>query len=115
SRSIVEAHGGQLWATANIPKGALFQFTLPTYDHSVRTMRVLDSLRIAAKIELSVKPFYLSGQVHNERDADKVKPTTVSQIFNLSQNAYCLIIEIPAAIGRIHHRRYQSMFAVNDN
>jgi predicted ATPase/signal transduction histidine kinase/GAF domain-containing protein len=29
SRSIVEAHGGRLWAKANVPKGALFQFTLP--------------------------------------------------------------------------------------
>ena len=29
SRSIIEAHGGQLWAKANVPKGALFQFTLP--------------------------------------------------------------------------------------
>jgi PAS domain S-box-containing protein len=29
SRSIIEAHGGRLWARANVPKGALFQFTLP--------------------------------------------------------------------------------------
>ncbi|MBV8330261.1 MAG: hypothetical protein JOZ61_07320, partial [Verrucomicrobia bacterium] len=29
SRSIIEAHGGRLWAKANVPKGALFQFTLP--------------------------------------------------------------------------------------
>jgi PAS domain S-box-containing protein len=29
SRRIIEAHGGRLWATANIPRGAVFQFTLP--------------------------------------------------------------------------------------
>jgi signal transduction histidine kinase len=28
-RSIMEAHDGRLWATANVPYGATFQFTLP--------------------------------------------------------------------------------------
>jgi C4-dicarboxylate-specific signal transduction histidine kinase len=28
-RSIIEAHGGQLSASANVPRGAVFQFTLP--------------------------------------------------------------------------------------
>ena len=28
-RSIVDAHGGQLWASANFPRGAIFQFALP--------------------------------------------------------------------------------------
>jgi two-component system sensor kinase FixL len=29
SRSIIEAHGGRLWATSNVPGGAVFQFSLP--------------------------------------------------------------------------------------
>jgi signal transduction histidine kinase len=33
-RSIVEAHGGRLWATANAPQGAIFQFTLPAREES---------------------------------------------------------------------------------
>jgi C4-dicarboxylate-specific signal transduction histidine kinase len=34
-RSIIEAHGGRLWATANVPHGATFQFTLPVNaDHA---------------------------------------------------------------------------------
>src|SRR5262249_20235861 len=29
SRRIIEAHGGRLWATANVPQGAVVQFTVP--------------------------------------------------------------------------------------
>jgi signal transduction histidine kinase len=29
-RSIIDAHGSRLWADANEPKGAAFQFTLPS-------------------------------------------------------------------------------------
>jgi len=28
-RSIIEAHEGRVWVTANLPQGAVFQFTLP--------------------------------------------------------------------------------------
>ena len=33
-RSIIDAHGGRLWATANEPRGTVFQFTLPTHDET---------------------------------------------------------------------------------
>jgi PAS domain S-box-containing protein len=33
-QSIVEAHGGRLWATANIPRGAIFQFTVAAHSDS---------------------------------------------------------------------------------
>jgi signal transduction histidine kinase len=35
SRRIVEAHGGRIWATANEPHGAMFQFTLPLEERAV--------------------------------------------------------------------------------
>ena len=31
-RSIIDAHGGRLWAGANEPRGAVFQFTLPNAE-----------------------------------------------------------------------------------
>jgi C4-dicarboxylate-specific signal transduction histidine kinase len=34
-RSIIEAHGGRLWVTANLPCGAIFNFTVPTHPDSV--------------------------------------------------------------------------------
>jgi signal transduction histidine kinase len=33
-RSIIEAHGGRLWVTANVPHGAIFRFTVPTHSGS---------------------------------------------------------------------------------
>jgi C4-dicarboxylate-specific signal transduction histidine kinase len=29
SRSLIEGHGGRLWAEANVPNGAVFSFSLP--------------------------------------------------------------------------------------
>ncbi|KRR04515.1 trifunctional serine/threonine-protein kinase/ATP-binding protein/sensor histidine kinase [Bradyrhizobium valentinum] len=34
-RSIIEAHGGRLWAIANVPHGTTFQFTLPAKADTV--------------------------------------------------------------------------------
>jgi PAS domain S-box-containing protein len=33
-RSILEAHGGRLWANSNVPRGAIFQFTVPAHTDS---------------------------------------------------------------------------------
>jgi PAS domain S-box-containing protein len=35
SRSIIEAHGGRLWAGANAPHGAIFRFSLPVAEETV--------------------------------------------------------------------------------
>lgn len=34
-RSIIEAHGGRLWATSNDAQGAIFHFTLPANDQDI--------------------------------------------------------------------------------
>jgi PAS domain S-box-containing protein len=40
-RSMVEAHGGRMWASANEPRGAVFQFTLPLQrDESIPVRHV---------------------------------------------------------------------------
>jgi signal transduction histidine kinase len=33
-RSIIDAHGGRLWADANEPRGTAFQFSLPSSEGS---------------------------------------------------------------------------------
>ena len=36
-RSIIDAHGGRLWAEPNDPRGAVFQFTLPDAERVLTT------------------------------------------------------------------------------
>jgi PAS domain S-box-containing protein len=36
-RSVIEAHGGRLWAAVNEPRGAVFQFTLPGTEGKLMT------------------------------------------------------------------------------
>ena len=31
-RSIIEAHGGRVWAEPNLPHGAIFRFTVPLHQ-----------------------------------------------------------------------------------
>ena len=41
-RSIIDAHGGRLWATPNADRGVQFQFTLPLADRSDGMTRMSD-------------------------------------------------------------------------
>jgi hypothetical protein len=38
-RSIIDAHGGRLWAGVNEPRGAVFQFTLPYTEGEIMDPR----------------------------------------------------------------------------
>jgi PAS domain S-box-containing protein len=38
-RSIIDAHGGRLWASVNEPRGAVFQFTLPDVESEITDPR----------------------------------------------------------------------------
>jgi C4-dicarboxylate-specific signal transduction histidine kinase len=38
-RSIIDAHGGRLWASVNEPRGAVFQFTLPDVENEIMDPR----------------------------------------------------------------------------
>jgi signal transduction histidine kinase len=43
-RSIIEAHGGRMWASANEPRGAVFQFTLPLEGDDAAPARQVGSM-----------------------------------------------------------------------
>lgn len=49
-REIVEAHGGRLWAATDLPRGALFQFTLPA-GAEIGAQDLGESLPLFAEVE----------------------------------------------------------------
>ena len=48
-RSIIDSHGGRLWADANKPLGAVFQFTLPSAEGSSEISSLLTELESRTK------------------------------------------------------------------
>src|SRR5258705_264154 len=48
SRTIIQAHGGGWWAAPNVPRGAIFQFTLPADCEEVSGMERKQSARAMA-------------------------------------------------------------------
>jgi len=43
SRTIIQAHGGRLWAAPNVPQGAIFQFTLPADGEELSSLERMQS------------------------------------------------------------------------
>ena len=57
-RSIVHAHGGRLWADANEPRGAVFQFVLPGAEEARRIL-----FRRSAGMESRMKTPYHTASI----------------------------------------------------
>ena len=51
-RSIIDAHGGRLWAEANEPRGTIFLFTLPGAEAKSSNARPFTSLESRNKTPL---------------------------------------------------------------
>ena len=54
-RSIIDAHGGRLWADVNTPRGAVFRFTLPGADKELTN---------------SLRPAHLTREPHEDTVSD---------------------------------------------
>jgi signal transduction histidine kinase len=68
-RSIIDAHGGRLWADANEPRGAVFQFTLPGAEKEVMNPR---------------RPAHLTGEPHEDTISDAAHQTAATGILGIA-------------------------------
>jgi signal transduction histidine kinase len=51
-RSIIEAHGGRLWASPGSPHGAVFQFTMPIWEQAGSLTENTESAALQTPIPL---------------------------------------------------------------
>jgi PAS domain S-box-containing protein len=105
-RSIIDAHGGRLWAGVNEPRGAVFQFTLPDAEKEIMGSRPA-ALHTRERYEDSASAFiHRLTKITSDPVVQGASPVSVARIGSNEDcgNRVSCIDEMSAHHGRVSIR-----------